>query len=304
MAELVECTGGERPIWRRIVDFPLFAMVIAVALYMLAAVTASKLGQLLPLAPSTGRMIVKDALVLGLVLFVYKLAVARLGERPRDDLTGRRAIPDLGVGLALGFMIMALTVGAAAVADVYNIVGEGDTRQLVRELVATAIMPAFMEELLFRGILFRWLEQFGGSWLALLLTSGFFGAAHLMNPNASWVAAFGIALEAGILLGAAYMLTRSLWLVMGIHAAWNFTQGEIFDVPVSGLDQQGLVQAKLTGPALLSGNGFGLEASLFGIVIATAAGLGLLWLAIRRGQLVQPWWVRRRAVSADQVRRC
>ena len=91
-----------------------------------------------------------------------------------------------------------------------------------------------MEELLFRGILFRWLEEFGGSWLALLLTSALFGAAHLGNPNATAFSAFCIAVEAGVLLGAAYMLTRSLWLPMGLHAAWNFTQGEIFDVPVSG----------------------------------------------------------------------
>ena len=58
------------------------------------------------------------------------------------------------------------------------------------------------------------------------------------------------------------MLTRSLWLPMGLHAAWNFTQGEIFDVPVSGLSEHGLLNAKLSGPALLSGGSFGLEASV------------------------------------------
>jgi membrane protease YdiL (CAAX protease family) len=104
-----------------------------------------------------------------------------------------------------------------------------------------------------------------------------------------------IAVEAGLLLGAAYMLTRSLWLPMGLHAAWNFTQGEIFDVPVSGLDEHGLVQAKLSGPALLSGGGFGLEASLFAMVIATTAGIWLVWLAVKRGQLMQPRWVRLRS---------
>jgi len=156
-------------------------------------------------------------------------------------------------------------------------------------------MPAFLEEILFRGILFRWLEEFAGSFVALVLTAAMFGASHLMNPNATPVAAFGIAIEAGVLLGGAYMLTRSLWLPIGLHAAWNFTQGEIFDVPVSGLDEHGLVQAKLSGPALLSGGGFGLEASLFAMVIATTAGIWLVCLAIKRGELVKPWWVRRRA---------
>jgi hypothetical protein len=181
------------------------------------------------------------------------------------------------------------------IADVYSVIGQGDSRQLVHELVTSAIMPAFMEELLFRGILFRWLEEFAGSWAALIITSALFGAAHLMNPNATPVAAFGIAIEAGVLLGGAYMLTRSLWMPMGLHAAWNFTQGEIFDVPVSGIDEHGLVQAKLSGPALLSGGGFGLEASLFAMVIATAVGVWMVWLAVKRAEVMQPWWVRRRA---------
>jgi hypothetical protein len=111
------------------------------------------------------------------------------------------------------------------------------------------------------------------------------------------IAAVGIAFEAGVMLGAAYMLTRSLWLPMGLHAAWNFTQGEIYDIPVSGTPVHGIVDAQLSGDPLLTGNGFGLEASLIAIVVATVFGLWLLWLAIRKGELMQPFWVRRRAAT-------
>jgi membrane protease YdiL (CAAX protease family) len=90
------------------------------------------------------------------------------------------------------------------------------------------------------------------------------------------------------------MLTRSLWLPMGIHAAWNFAQGEVYDIPVSGTPVHGVVDARLCCDPLLTGGGFGLEASVIAMVIATLFGLWLLWLAIRRGELVQPWWVRRR----------
>jgi uncharacterized protein len=133
----------------------------------------------------------------------------------------------------------------------------------------------------------------------LLLTSAFFGASHLLNPHASTIAAVGIAFEAGVMLGAAYMLTRSLWLPMGLHAAWNFTQGEIYDIPVSGTPVHGLVDANLSGPPLLTGDGFGLEASVIAMVIATLFGIWLLWLAIKRGELMHPWWVRRRIARAD-----
>jgi membrane protease YdiL (CAAX protease family) len=153
------------------------------------------------------------------------------------------------------------------------------------------MMAAFMEEILFRGILFRWIEEFAGSWAALAITSALFGLAHILNPNATWFSSLAIAVEAGLLLGGAYMLTRSLWLPIGLHAAWNFTQGEIFGVPVSGGAVHGLLKSRLTGPALLSGGGFGLEASLIALVIATAAGICFIWLAVRRGEVIGPSWV-------------
>ena len=123
-----------------------------------------------------------------------------------------------------------------------------------------------------------------------------------MNPNSTAFSSFAIAVEAGILLGGAYMLTRSLWMPMGLHAAWNITQGEIFDVPVSGLAMNGLVNARIQGPELLSGGQFGFEASIIALVLATAAGVWLVVRAIRQGELVRPWWVRRRLASEEAVR--
>ena len=90
------------------------------------------------------------------------------------------------------------------------------------------------------------------------------------------------------------MLTRNLWMAIGLHAAWNFTPGFIFDGPVSGVDQNGLVEAKLSGPELLSGGTFGLEASVIALVIATGAGIWLVVRAVRARHVVRPWWVRRR----------
>jgi membrane protease YdiL (CAAX protease family) len=276
-------------------------MLLASVLYFAATALGIAVGKFVPETIGKSWLAVVHAvLVIVPVLLVYKLVITRMGEHPRDDLawndgSGR----NLGLGLLAGIAIMAASVGIAAALGVYRIVGEGDTSKLVIELMLAAIMPGFMEELFFRGILFRWIEEFGGSWAALFVTSAFFGLAHIFNPNASWFSSLAIAVEAGILLGGAYMLTRSLWLPMGLHAGWNFTQGEIFDVPVSGMDEHGLVQAKLSGPALLSGGQFGLEASVIALTLATAAGLWFVWAAIRKGELVQPRWVRRRALTAQ-----
>lgn len=291
-----------RPLWKKIADFPLVAMLIAIALFVGANAAALLIGKPLPPMDQVATTAIKSFIAIALVLIVYKLAIRKLGEQPHDDLPLTGAAKGLGIGLLFGFLLFSLIVGAAAVLDVYNIIGDGGFERLLHTAIVISIMPGFMEELLFRGILFRWLEQFGGSWFALALTSALFGLGHIYNPNASALSSFAIAVEAGILLGGAYMLTRNLWVPIGLHAAWNFTQGFIWDVPVSGLDQEGLVEARLSGPEILSGGAFGLEASLIAMVIATIAGIWLVVRAVRKGELVRPWWVRRKlARQAEAV---
>ena len=295
MAEVRPFTTDERPLIRRIVDFPLVAMIIAIALFIAASAAATLLGKLLPTMAANAAAAVKGAIAIALMLAVYKLVIVRLGERPRDDLLIAAAPRGLALGVLTGFLLFCALVGIAALFNVYNIVGPGDTRELVKDLIGMTILAAFMEELLFRGILFRWIEAFAGSWAALVVTSALFGLAHIFNANATWMSSLAIMVEAGALLGGAYMLSRNLWVPMGLHAAWNFTQGFLFDVPVSGNDMHGLVQAKLSGPVLLSGGPFGLEASMIGVVLSIPLGAFLILLAARRGHIVQPMWIRDRA---------
>jgi membrane protease YdiL (CAAX protease family) len=284
-----------KPLWRRIVDYPLVAMVIAVGLFLITITIAGVVDTLLiPQIPGLNFEMKFDLLAIVLLILVYELLIRRLGEHPRDDYRDPHALRNLLIGLAAGLAIFSLAVAIAAALGIYQVTGRGDLSRFLPALIASALFPAVNEELLFRGILFRWIEDFGGSWAALLVTSALFGCAHLLNPNASPIAAIGIAFEAGVMLGAAYMLTRSLWLPMGLHAAWNFAQGEIYDIPVSGLPVHGMVQARLSGPPLLTGDGFGLEASVIAMVVATLFGLTLLWLAVKKGEVVKPRWVRQR----------
>ena len=288
----------DKPLWRKIWDFPLVAMIVGGLLWYLGIGIA---GAIVILAkPSIPGFSPEMKIYLLAILFLiplYVFVIAKLGDPKRNDFRDANWLRNLLLGLVGGKVIFSIAVAIAGVLGIYRIVGIGSLNGLLSALIVPTVGAAVTEELLFRGILFRWLEQFGGSWVALLLTSGFFGAAHLNNPNATWIAAVGIAFEAGVMLGAAYMLTRSLWLPMGLHAAWNFTQGEIYDIPVSGTKVDGMVDAQLSGPPLLSGNGFGLEASVIAIAVATVFGLWLLWRAIQKGELIQPMWVRKRLAA-------
>jgi hypothetical protein len=154
--------------------------------------------------------------------------------------------------------------------------------------LASSLVTGVFEELLFRGVLFRLVEDSWGSYAALAVSSLFFGAAHLFNPNATWLSAVAIMVEAGIFLGAAYMLTRRLWLPIGIHAGWNFTEGGVFGAAESGTAPHGWLQSTTSGPAWLSGGDFGPEASVVTVMICGALGLALvLWVA-SHGGIVRP----------------
>ncbi|MBA4354790.1 MAG: CPBP family intramembrane metalloprotease domain-containing protein, partial [Novosphingobium sp.] len=102
-----------------------------------------------------------------------------------------------------------------------------------------------------------------------------------------------ISMEAGILLGAAYLWKRRLWIPIGIHAAWNFTQGWVFSVPVSGgRAPTGLFVTSRRGAEWLTGGDFGLEASVVAMAVATGAGLLLLVRVVKQGGIRPPMWKR------------
>lgn len=284
-----------RPWYQKIIEFPLVAMVIATAVVMgTVAVALTLVGTLLPdIAPDDRVLVVDVVAAVGLIL-AYKLVIARLGDDKRDELPLKGAVRETAIGLSYGVALFTAIVAVAAVLGVYRIDGYGGTGGLLPALIASALFPGVSEEIFFRGIVFRWVERFAGTWAGLVVSSALFGVAHLFNPAATWTSTVFIAVEAGLLLGGVYMLTRNLWLPIGLHAAWNFTQGGIFGVPVSGLDDHGMIDSSLHGPVILSGGPFGLEASIIALVIATAAGLWFVMRAVRAGKVVGPMWVEER----------
>lgn len=286
--------NAARPLWRKIWEFPLVAMVVAL---VLLGLTLWAMQWVLYWTVPAGLDPNVDAVVRGLagvgaVFAVYKLLIVRLGREKRDDLPLAGALGDTALGLGAGAAIFAVVVAVAAVLGVYRVFGWGTLEGWLPFFMAGGVVAGFVEEVIFRGILFRWIEEFAGSWAALVVSSALFGLAHWANPNATPFSSIAIAIEAGILLGGAYMLTRSLWLAIGIHAGWNLTQGLVFDVSVSGLEVDGVVEAGLKGSDLLTGGAFGLEASVIALVVATAAGVWLVLQAKKEGNVIAPMWRR------------
>ena len=285
-----------KTLWRRVGEFPLVALVLAlIALLapmaaLLALLTQAPLDEL----PKWGAELLVAIVATLAAVVALKLLVARLGEQPRDDLPFDARANDGWRGALLATLLMSAIVGLVAALGGYRIAGWGGSTSWPMVLFSAGLQAAFVEEILLRGIVFRFLEEFGGSWFALALSSALFGFAHAANPNATVFTSIAIAVEAGLLLGGAYMLTRNLWLAVGVHFGWNVTQGYLWDVPVSGFAVDGMVESRSTGSDLISGGAFGVEASLVALVLATALGAWFVMQAARRGNVVRPWWVRRR----------
>ncbi|MEU5460005.1 type II CAAX endopeptidase family protein [Streptomyces althioticus] len=229
-----------------------------------------------------------------LSVYVYAWVVGRTEKRAVTEVARKGAAGAVGRGVLIGTLVFAAVVANIAFMGHYEVDGWGSYTGAVG-LAGFMAGASVTEELLFRGVLFRTMEERFGTWGALVPTSVLFGAWHLANPDASLWGAAVIALSAGPMLGAAYVATRSLWMPIGLHFGWNFAASGIFSTEVSGNDtQQGLMDASTSGPTLISGGEFGPEASLYTLVFCALVTVAFLWLARRRGQLMP-----RRSKRAD-----
>ena len=284
------------PMTARILAFPLVRIGVAVLFVAAPFAAVSTLMNLFVTDKPLRR--VGALLLAALVLAAYAAYVRVVEKRAVTELSRSDAVRELGVGLALGALLFSVTIGILAVLGAYRVTGNNGWQSMLAILPASLLAAAF-EETLIRGILFRILEQWLGSWIALAISAVIFGALHLFNPGASLFSSAAISIEAGVLLAAAYMLTRRLWFCIGMHAAWNFTQGGIFSVAVSGGRSKGLLQATMSGPDWLTGGAFGAEASVVALVVCAAAGVVLIVAAVGKGNVVAPVWKSRIAGVID-----
>jgi membrane protease YdiL (CAAX protease family) len=138
----------------------------------------------------------------------------------------------------------------------------------------------WQEELWVRGY---WLqniaEEYGLIW-GWLLSSLFFAALHLFNPNVSLSAELGLVL-AGLFLGYGYVRTGYLWLPLGLHFGWNMFEGTVYGFAVSGVGMPRILKTVTSGPDWLTGGTFGPEA---GLIVVPALLLGVLLIEAYTGR--------------------
>ena len=286
-----EAGQSTQPLWLRILRSPLVRLIVlGPALFFMMM----KNNEFMSIFKDRPLMSIWITVCMALAALAVYYAYGRIIERRevtelstpgmgREWATGAL----IGAGLITGCVLILLGLG------LYRIDGLNPASFLIPAL-AMAISAGTFEELFFRGVLFKSVEDMAGSWIALIVSSLVFGFVHLLNPAGTIVGAVYISIEAGLLLAAAYLLTRRLWLAMGVHMAWNYTLSAIYSGIVSGgVSDPGLIRGVFEGPQLLTGGSFGLESSVFALVLCTGAGIVMAVLAHRRGHFLPPPWTRR-----------
>lgn len=201
---------------------------------------------------------------------LYSVLVKWIEKSPAKDVPKRKSLTDIAKGFGVGTLFFVLVVGIMMIIGVYSILNIGTDRSfLIVDSFFLFLIVAIGEELMFRGVIFRWIDEKWGFTAALIVSALLFGAVHY--PQGTWWSSIAIAIEAGLLLGAAYKWSGTLWFPVGIHWAWNFFQGNIFGFAVSGggVDAS-LIHAKTDGPDILTGGSFGAEASIIAVIIGAA----------------------------------
>ena len=209
---------------------------------------------------------------------------------------------DLAFGFFLGAFMMTGMFFTEKAAGWVTVTGAGVTSMALPVGLAVLvklvewIAVGASEELVFRGYQLKNLSEGLSSkrwsprrrlWLAALVSSLFFGLAHLANRNSTAVSTLNIVLG-GLLLSLPILITGELAASIGLHISWNLFEGSVYGFPVSGVEEKThVLTIRQTGPVIWTGGSFGPEAGLVCIV----------WMLIAAGLLVA--WFRARGVAGE-----
>lgn len=219
------------------------------------------------------------------VRFVEKRPFASLGFYKAGWLR------ELGKGFLIGAGQFSIVVA------LFVITGTGrlslgqiglQTLLFILTIIPFWILQGGAEELVTRGWLFPTVSEKSNILVGILISSLFFGALHIFNPGVTVLSIVNIVLD-GIF--ACFLMLRydNMWVLAGMHGAWNFVQGNIYGIEVSGQGANGslLAYSNQSNMDWLSGGAFGAEGSILTSIVLIGCIAYLYWSLKKDGKLPQ-----------------
>lgn len=222
-----------------------------------------------------------------IISIVLGWVAGRIFERLPSKALGISPLKGWFKSLALGGVVGSVALASAVLVSV---MGGGLSLAINHDSSGVAIagtlwttfvifaVGALSEEALFRGYLFQTFIRSRMLVPGAVLTSLFFAFVHNNNPGASLLS-FVNTLLAGLWFAEAYLKTRDLWFPVGIHLMWNWLQGPVFGINVSGISEfspDPILRTMDHGPAILTGGSYGIEGGI-ACTIAISISIGLIY---------------------------
>ncbi|MEO7045845.1 MAG: CPBP family intramembrane glutamic endopeptidase [Ferruginibacter sp.] len=206
------------------------------------------------------------------------------------ELSAASFINNAGIGFLIGILLQSLVILIIYLAGTFLIVNINSLSALVSPF-AFALSAGFVAEIIMIGIVFRLLEEQTGTTMALLIFIVLFAVLHVNLKGATIISVSATAMQAGLMLPAAYVFSRNLWLPIFLHFGWDFAEPGIFGGinPSSSLTH-GLLTTKIAGNSLLTGGETGPQDSLSSLLLCLLLGLIFLAMAKRKNNLIKSYW--------------
>ncbi len=194
------------------------------------------------------------------------------------------------IGFLTGIILQSLFILIIYLAGTFLVVNVNPVSILISPF-AFALTAGFVAEIIMIGIVFRLLEEQTGTAVALIIFIILFAILHVNAKEATFVSVGATAMQAGFMLPAAYVFSRSLWLPIFLHLGWDFAEPGIFGAINSSTSiSQGLFTSKISGAALLTGGQNGPQSSLQALIFCLLTGTLFLLLAKQKNNLVKIKW--------------
>jgi membrane protease YdiL (CAAX protease family) len=214
------------------------------------------------------------ALLVPIIGFGFYALLVSLGERrrPTEILFKPSSLIEIAVGFVIGFAIMVAILALVYAMGFYR-VQIGHWSGGFNSLVFDSYISGMLEELAFRAILLRLFARMFNPVAGLVISSALFGLGHLTHGTP--FQALEIAFNAGLTMGIPYMITGRLWMSVGMHIGWDFTEESLL-----GINSAHGVLLSTPAPthsALLTGGAYGPDGSLFAALVCALFVVGMLY---------------------------
>ena len=229
--------------------------------------------------------IIRMLITIPLFLWAYHFYCRTIEKRSAVEVSTKNGFAEYALGASVGLVMVCVMVGLIELFGDFEVLEYRAPIDLLGNFLLFSL-GALMQDVVLMLVLFRLCEEWLGTWLAMFVSLSIFGGVHGFNENENLVSVLMLVLSSLIIL-TPFILTRRIWMGWGFHSLWNFAQAGIFGMPNSGIQFDGWIISKVTGPEWVTGGAVGLEATPLSFVLDVCIGILLLVIASKTGKIVQ-----------------